>query len=239
MSTDLTARDAEIARFCTDSAFIHRLHKEVRLDLSSPTIREYHDEAWKELKAILISGVLRAWMNRFLDEHIPEFKFPRFRDISADYESILATYPSFATYTPSSPLTDSEVLYAARIEFTHAFTMRARKWYDAISINSVNEYRTLADSPEHDPGFGPAVLRVAQYIWQTFGTAAMICWVFARYVFDNEYRTTLRALSPSLEENSAAFHQAQIYLRRALQQLDSAMTACRTDLVLQDLAEAV
>jgi hypothetical protein len=203
----LASRNAEIERFYNDTLFQYALtHALWEYDADAL----YGHNLRQEGRSATAAGVLRAWMLRFLSERGYEQSFPRGRDITHDYQTVLGEYPELATFTPATPLTNREVLLATRIEVNHSIVLYERKWSSDI-------YRSLyQDDYELSPSFlGPVTLAVASRLLTEVGLTTTSLWIFARCIFDNEIQTTARGLCGY--ELSKTEHQR---LRRTLLALD-------------------
>ena len=224
----LTRRNTEINRFYNDTYFQYVLtHNLWHYDadaLQSYSLRR------EGLSATAV-GVLRAWMLRFLHERGHSASFIRGRNVNEDYETILAAYPDFASFVPATPLTRREVILAARLEVNHAILRYERKWSADFYWNF---YRDLEGRSQNSPVIGPVALRIASRLLTEVGLTDTALWIFARYLFDNEIKTTADALCVPL---SRAGYQR---LWRRLTALDARVKGYAEDELLRDaIVEAV
>lgn len=228
----LRARDAELERFYFDDAFRQQFLWALRLDLWYRPAREVRELADTEIKSAIAAGVLRAWMLRFLTEHHPEFHLSRRRNIADDHDRVVTCYPEFLEYIPDTPLDPRDVLRSARQEFAHQFLIPERNAWQRRPLSICGQ---IPDSRAEPAIFGPAVLRVGSRLLVEYGLTATVTWIFARYIFDDEYRTTIRALWPGLEADPVRFRQLYDTLRRDLTRMDLAVAQMQSDVLLQDV----
>jgi hypothetical protein len=82
-------------------------------------------------------------------------------------------------------------------------------------------------APPDSPAISPIVLSLSMRLLPEFGLTATIYWLYVRYIFPGEYRTTILTLDPSIDPER--LKATEKHLARTLAYMDERLRALTSE----------